>query len=557
MDYNNIETMIGRVSVQLKKEDGDVLATIICRGLDGLLEGLSALHENYRNFGNVCVEVESINGSAIILEVVVMEGTDGISSLVPTELHNFDANALIEKSDLRVEKMAMNFDVNSDILDKVVEIKMEDRDIPANLATGLKHGNIRRLNPPYSLSHESVSQIRYLATRVFKEMGLKHFAKFTICVTPDTDPTIIQQQADAVKAFENGESLAPETAEINYSFKSFSELIELDQDYAAARREAEAKALEPVSSVTSLDSTKTLPESEVFSSIRYGEIFDVPLDDRTRVDISKSIRRKPVDPIPESLPEIKPAVTNHLSNLNPSDLCSIEQGSKSYNIFIQSVDIVPDFGNLTSGLVKQVVASGISWSWVPRRLVSLAAKEMGLPSLTDEQVSKDEIMDADEAWAVDKSTKSESEVEESIITLEEIGETIKLWEQQNFDITIEKPLSPEQGSSPSLDVENYEEALDDTDEMESVLEKSVATLNELDNGLMHHEMSGVDAENFLSQQFPGLHPRRQRVWILCGGEGTSRDHSLEAAASAMKALQGAPDLLLETFILDPPYAGAR
>jgi hypothetical protein len=59
----------------------------------------------------------------------------------------------------------------------------------------------------------------------------------------------------------------------------------------------------------------------------------------------------------------------------------------------------------------------------------------------------------------------------------------------------------------------------------------------------------------LRRQFPGLHPTRQRVWVLCGGEGPQRDESLKAAVHAASVLQNEQDLLVETFFLDPYDAG--
>ena len=59
----------------------------------------------------------------------------------------------------------------------------------------------------------------------------------------------------------------------------------------------------------------------------------------------------------------------------------------------------------------------------------------------------------------------------------------------------------------------------------------------------------------LRRQFPGLHPTRQRVWVLCGGEGPERDDSLRAAVHAASVLQNEQDLLVETFFLDPYDAG--
>ena len=63
-----------------------------------------------------------------------------------------------------------------------------------------------------------------------------------------------------------------------------------------------------------------------------------------------------------------------------------------------------------------------------------------------------------------------------------------------------------------------------------------------------------DADD-LQPTFPGLHPTRQRVWILCGGEGADRDASIHAAAHAVAVLNNEQDLLVETFFLDPYDAG--
>ena len=68
-------------------------------------------------------------------------------------------------------------------------------------------------------------------------------------------------------------------------------------------------------------------------------------------------------------------------------------------------------------------------------------------------------------------------------------------------------------------------------------------------------MAGDNPVGDLSRDFPGLHPTRQRVWVLCGGEGPQRDESLRAAVHAAAALANEQDLLVETFFLDAYDAG--
>lgn len=59
------------------------------------------------------------------------------------------------------------------------------------------------------------------------------------------------------------------------------------------------------------------------------------------------------------------------------------------------------------------------------------------------------------------------------------------------------------------------------------------------------------------QQLEHMHPTKQRVWVLLGGDGPRRSQSLAAGLHAYLCLRNNPELLVEAFMLEPSFAGSR
>jgi len=158
-----------------------------------------------------------------------------------------------------------------------------------------------------------------------------------------------------------------------------------------------------------------------------------------------------------------------------------------------------------------------------------------------------------------------------VVSLEEIGAALEAWDapeplpmpESYDDIRAEAEADSASGFTSDEEAEAAATAagLDAVlpDASSAAMEINFPNLNgddEEEEEVDDEEWSAESDAALLAREFPGLHPNKQRVWVLCGGEGPQRDESLRAAVHAMECLQGAPDLLIETFFMDPPDAGS-
>ena len=553
---NSIHKDIGRVAVKMVA-NGETMATISCRGFEEVLETVQYIQNNAVHNTIESIELEPIYDDAIFLQVTVLEGDEGIVALLPTEISDHDVSVQLAISDLEIAKASyIREGYDPSTLERLVRLQKENLTVATSITGGLtsETQQIRHKTPPTSLSVEATKRIRLLASKLFKDLELRDFAKFTICLRPENRHDT-EEDAIAWSMFKSGkirtaEEVIQDGDEIP-DIKSFNDLLKLDQEASQSRKKAEELALE------TRETNKVEPVisevSGVTSSIRYGEVFGYQLDDRTRLDILAENAPKPAAAIPDKLPELdSPDDVPDVSGMQQSDLSGGDEFSEYARAIIYSVQIIPELGHLNGIISQQLAASGIPGSWLPRRLVSLASKRQNLPILGDERLSKDEVQDADENW-VGKVNNSSTAGDEGI-SFEEMGNEILSWE-----CSLHGSQQEETSQTDDTDQPNAARASSgfnlDLEEMDDVLEKSAAALNKADTPNLAD--IGSDASEVLATQFPGLHPRRQRVWILCGGEGVQRDENMQRAAEAMRALQGASDLLLETFVLDFPFSGER
>lgn len=400
----------------------------------------------------------------------------------------------------------------------------------------------------------------------------------------------------------------------NQKGKSFSQLLAID----AAEREQREK---PPSAVTLQEKADAVDvessaaattvelehanhqfEEEGTSAVQYGTFAGIELNDKTRMDIMDSMVMEPCEPIPDGLPDIDiPIALPDVSAILPAEACITEEGVITFH----QLSIVPDFSNRLGILSQQAASAGISWLSLPRQLASLAAARQDLPTLP---LHFDNVEEITENWppVTDPSIDEEErkKANEDMVSMEEIGTAIAGW-----DLAI-KSFSQAEGNDSTMvgsggeglegedlqssfvsvqgvdDQEDTEDRLadaaadaagmirslgmfdesndgldseDDADEsFGGTMQRSSRKLNNADDRDLDEYMDDTTrAAAVLAQQFPGLHPTRQRVWIVCGGEGPERDASIQAAVHAMTCLQGEKDLLMETFFLEPPDAGQR
>jgi hypothetical protein len=536
---------------------GETMATISCRGFDEVFETVEYIQNNAVYNTIEALELEPIYDDAIFLQVTVLEGDDGIVALMPTEISDHDVSVQLAISDLEIAKASyLREGYDPSTLERLVRLQKENLTVATSITGGStsETQQIRHKTPPTSLSVEATKRIRLLASKLFQDLELRDFAKFTICLRPENRHNT-KEDAIAWSLFNSGKIRTAEEiiqgGDETPKIKSFSNLLKIDREANDSRSKAEVLALE--TRETNKVEAVISEASGVASSIRYGEAFGYELDERTRIDILAENPAKLAEPIPDKLPDLdSPNDVPDISGMQQSDLSTGDEFSEYKSAMIYSVQIIPELDHLNGIITQQLAASGIPGSWLPRRLVSLASKRQNLPILGDERVSKDEIQDADENWVGKVDTLKTAGDEE--MSFEEMGNEILSWECSLHGSQQDETSEKDDADRANAAHESLGLNLD-LEEMDDVLEKSAAALNKTDAPNLT-DMSS-DASEVLATQFPGLHPRRQRVWILCGGEGVQKDENMQRAAEAMRALQGASDLLLETFVLDFPFSGER
>ena len=568
------DPVIGRFRIKVMDTRGEPLVSVVCRGVEALAEVVESIKADTNGLEGMAVEIEAVLKDAISVEVNVIGTESGPVALVPTEVSYFDINDYIEISNIEIAKVAYqngNYDV--DMIERIVKLKREDVLIPVGHDSKdrdlSKTRSLRHMTPPQSIPVELMNHARLSACKLFNDMGLRDFAKVSLLVAPEQDMETLKQDKLALMAFESGAKKVIED-EHDYSsvkVESLASLMEKQQTTEGNRKAAEAALL---GSLTEMDGAEqeTLPvvvDSMVpasLSTARYGEVFGIPLDDRTREDVHADMEASKITSGPgESSPAPVRREPPSTKYEGANDANSVQNPAifGSNKLYVASVEILPDFESKVGTLAQQLVASGLSWSWLPKQLVSLAAARRGLPTLDAEVVSCEEIKDGDKDWVgvseADVSSNSSAHADQ--VTMKDIADAIKLWDSRQKGSATFQEVENVDAELRDLTYDEIKEAQEtDSENIEAALEQSVVALNEPDDlELSTDEESAADVSDVLSQQFPGLHPCRQRVWILCGGEGYQRDESLQAAAATMRALQGAPDLLLETFMLDPPDAG--
>jgi len=570
---SSTDSVIGRFRIKLFDHRNEPLVSAVCRGVEALTEVVDSLKADTNGLADVTLEIEVLMQGAYNLEVNVIGTSSGPVALVPTEVSYFDINDYIEVSNIEIAKVAyQNGDYDVDMIDRIVKLKREDVFIP--VAHDSKDRDlsqtrsIRHLTPPQSVPVDLVNHARLSACKLFNDMGLRDFAKMSILVVQEPDEEILNQDKLALLAFESGAKKVIQD-EHDYSsvkVESLTSLLRKQEAMESSRKAIDAALLGSIAAED--EPQETVPvavDSMVPASLetaRYGEVFGIEIDDRTRADIqAEMVASKSASSSESSATPIqrRPPSTTYQGVNDPASIAEPSVFGP-FKLYMASVDTVPEFDNKVGTLAQQLFASGLSWSWLPKQLLSQAASRRGLPTLKAEAVSSEEINDGDEDWvgvsnadAVDGPAPSTQQV-----GMEDVATAIKQWDSRSTS----SPASTESDTPPETKMEEltYDDIKQGQDaggeNIEAALEQSVATLNETDElGLSTDDESAADVSEILSQQFPGLHPCRQRVWILCGGEGYQRDESLKAAAACMQALQGAPDLLLETFMLDPPNAG--
>ena len=571
------DPVIGRFRIKVVDGLSEPLVSAVCRGTDALVEVVDSIKVDTDGLSGLRLTVEALMQNAVVLEVNVIGTTSGPVALVPTEVSYFDINDYIEISDIEIAKIGHQNDYDVDMMERIVKLKREDVFIPAGHDSRdrdlSQSRSIRHMTPPQSVSVDLMNHARLAACKLFSDMHLRDYAKVSVLVAPAVDQQVLAQDKRALVAFESGAKkvVEDESDYTSVKIESLASLMRRQEAVAAARKAAEAALVDALSGHASAIEENDIAVASApvemmgsthpasVSTARYGEVFGIPIDDRTRADLAAGSDGASGSGSTNGIPiRREPPSGRYEGENDPSTLVDPSTFG-SNKLYIANVDVVPDFDSKVGVLSQQLVASGLSWNWLPKQLISQAAARRGLPTLDDEAVSLEEIKDGDEDWVGTSETEDASSTssQSKQTTMSEIADAIKAWEARGGQAAGADGAAGEVAEDQLAEELSYDEIKDQTsaENIEAALEQSVAALNEMDDLDAIDEEPAGDVSEVLAQQFPGLHPCRQRVWILCGGEGYHRDESLQAAAATMRALQGAPDLLLETFMLDPPNAG--
>ena len=319
--------------------------------------------------------------------------------------------------------------------------------------------------------------------------------------------------------------------------------------------------------------------------IRYGEFIGITINDRTREDILSSMPSKdPVDRIPEALPDLsEPSQLPQLAKYASTDVCRIDTASYQGDILFNGLNVTPWLDSPVGILSQQAASAGIMFSALVRRMISAAATRIGLPAVP--LGFNTDASDVYEEWPLDVSEKSTASENESAsvraaiwsLSLEDIEKEMESWGTEK---AIPKPIEYDEIAKeaegegafndledawldPSLDELSFgnrelasSSGVRDQDRLGSFASGARGNDSRQTSPTNSHlsssdPSSSEDVQAILSREYPGLHPYRQRVWVLFGGEGHDRDAGLSAAADVVASLQEEQDLLIEAFCLDP------
>lgn len=596
MNSRGFDPLVTRVAVRVEAV-GDVVAAGIGRGLSEILQGAAQLLQNY---GAPSVVLEAVPPAAVYFSCGVVAGPEGVVALPPTEISYVDYEEDFFAMDMELEKFyAVTAGQDADKVAALVAMEKESRKLPPGALGGLPLPTQRAAHstPPASLPAGVAENIRLAAAKLFHDLGLKDFARFSGWVVPE-DPLeeaglsaaqkLLHAAAEIAK---NGNGSGSNGAHANGAVKpapkSFAEMqalheaeqailaaegvgsssgtsvvSQLDkdaavdiQDYAFAADEEEQEV-----AMANLPVLREAGEGAERAPVVYGTFAGIALDNRTREELLANNPPPPVESIPVGQPVVEvPTALPAVGEMDAGMLCRAVPGRR---IAFSQVDVsLTEVGDRLGVLAQQSAAAGLSLSTLPRKLVSVAAARAGLPPLAPpaEDPPEGYFMEEEEPLPSVVDLALPSEVQEHPVSFEDIGAQVTKWEWERSH-----PPPPEENDESYDAIRNAAEV----EELEA--ERSAAGAGLPDIGAddviqgtgdvpyppYFDDFMGADSPvGDLRRDFPGLHPTRQRVWVLCGGEGPQRDESLEAAVNAAAALQNEQDLLIETFFLDPYDAG--
>ncbi|KAL4428078.1 hypothetical protein ABPG75_002167 [Micractinium tetrahymenae] len=419
-----------------------------------------------------------------------------------------------------------------------------------------------------------------------------------------------QQQQEAEAAAEEGERQRQRRPG-----KSFAELLEID---AAARAQAAAAAAGGAGSpgITAADragATDTTADPPAGSGSAlldadlaaaeaaaaadggdYGWYNDIRIDSTVRITNEESVeaatgthRPIPMGPAPEPVME----ALEDVAALPAQQLCRPCTGQV---VAFSQLSIVPDLARPTSVLCEQAAAVGLTQEALLRHLVSAALVRAGgapLPALPEAAAVAEAAAAAAEAAA-----SREAQPWSLLADLQPLDEqVVTAFADEEFEWASWRPAEAEAGAAggepaaaagapapgpafemvdatqdPSLDPLRQQQAAWEAEQAAAAASLPLS-YDEIRGGDPYQEVAAAvgyaepGAAEWGQQQEGGdggqqhlehMHPTKQRVWVLLGGDGPQRTQSLAAGLHAYLSLRNNPELLVEAFMLEPSFAGS-
>ncbi|KAL4445330.1 hypothetical protein ABPG77_011155 [Micractinium sp. CCAP 211/92] len=595
---------------------GHVLGGFLASGVRSALVGVAALLQEH---DVPEVVVEAVQPGAVHFACGVLQGEQGVVALAPTELSYYDLEEDITDMELRLERyLAQQEGLDMEGVDALVSLLRQECSAHPGYVGGpaTPTQQQRQSTPPASLSAEAVQSIRQASVKLFGELGLRDYAQFSGWVLP---PQAAQAEpaaaSDAGAEGEQQQAAEDQQQQQRRAGKSFAELLEID---AAARRQA-AAAVAGASSAAGItsadragatDTTAEAPASSgsalldaelaaaaaagaadggdygVYNGIRIDGTFRVTNEEK--VEASTGTHRPiPMGPPPEPVVE----ALEDVADLPAQLLCQLGGGQV---VAFSQLSIIPDLGRPTSVLCQQAAAAGLTQEALLRHLVSAALVRSGgapLPALPEATA----VAEAAAAAAAAAAAR-DAEPWSLLADLQPLDEeAVTAYVEEEFDFASWRTEEGEAGAAgdepaavagaaapgpafefvdatqdPSLDPVRQQQQSAWEAEQAAAAAGLPLSYDEIRGGDPYQEVAAAvgypepGAPDWAQQQEGGegqqhlehMHPTKQRVWVLLGGDGPQRTQSLAAGLHAYLSLRNNPELLVEAFMLEASFAGS-
>ena len=547
------------------------------------------------------------------------DGTSGQSgfpvALVPVEMSYYDIEEVIEDYEYSYERFdAIRRGLEETGVEAVLAAtKAGNRVHPEYIGGPARPSQRLRHTVPADIPPRTLAALRAAAVDLFVEFGFQDFAEFSCWILPakpaQTNPLLAAKEAAAVRIARGD---GPEQGVGTVPSRRFSDLVALDQqelDDLPAPPLIQIKEGEGNFGALILDSERLFSDNPFQPNPKvpinpyrengkdYGVFKGIKIDDRVRSEtIEELVPKATGPPVPGLAPPL-PEYQDPLHGVQPPLSSAVRQGicvqPDGTVIAFDKVSCTPAIGGVSSPLRQAAAAVGIALEDLIRIMVSgVALRNNGVevplrpspPSVNADLTSEVDSVMRPTTWRGD---------EVDLEDLKVIGETMP------FLPRMAVPAESRSSTMPDLDVDDSEregawlqedegrsnasvggdeevswsgnlmKSLDEAEEepfdfYDPLTVEDITLGGDMEEGgaesVAHGDLQDEEEEEFtkleaLQEDHPNLHPQKQKVWVLCGGDGPQKDVSLHSALHALRSLEQDQELLVEAFLLEPSDCG--